>query len=326
MKIELTPEIFAVERWSCIVRSNDNVASFIKELVLELPQGEEVPFRAGGYIQIECPPHELHYRDFDIGEEYRGEWDQFDLWRFVSKVDEPVQRAYSMANYPGERGVIMLNVRVCSPPPNAPEAPPGQMSSYIFGLKPGDGVTISGPFGEFFARPTDNEMCFIGGGAGMAPMRSHVFDQFKRLHTQRVVTFWYGARNGTCSPSGSSSTSSLMKLATLSFERTRQLQRWTAKISGGSPIFMSSLTFTWQASRTPSRASAGLMCVTSVGSSAPPPSFTVTRHTPQVPFPPHADGTKMPLAERVPSKVSPRSTIRDFSRSSLIRTSTLPPG
>ncbi len=195
MKIELPPEIFEVQRWSCRVRSNDSVASFIKELVLELPQGEEVPFRAGGYIQIECPPHELHYRDFDIGEKYRSEWDQYDLWRYASKVDEPVQRAYSMANYPDEKGIIMLNVRVCSPPPNAPEAPPGQMSSYIFGLKPGDEVIISGPFGEFFARPTDNEMCFIGGGAGMAPMRSHIFDQFKRLHTQRKVTFWYGGRS-----------------------------------------------------------------------------------------------------------------------------------
>ncbi len=195
MKIALPPEIFAVRRWSCRVRSNDNVASFIKELVLELPEGEEVPFRAGGYIQIECPPHEFRYRDFDIGEKYRGEWDQFDLWRFVSKVDEPVQRAYSMANYPEEKGIIMLNVRVSSPPPNAPEAPPGQMSSYIFGLKPGDEVTIAGPFGEFFARPTENEMCFVGGGAGMAPMRSHIFDQFKRLHTQRKITFWYGARS-----------------------------------------------------------------------------------------------------------------------------------
>ena len=195
MKIELPPELFEVRRWSCRVRSNDSVATFIKELVLELPPGDEVPFRAGGYIQIECPPHELRYRDFEIGEEYRGEWDQYDMWRYISKVDEPVQRAYSMANYPGEAGVIMLNVRVCSPPPNAAEAPPGQMSSYIFGLKPGDEVVISGPFGEFFARPTDNEMCFIGGGAGMAPMRSHIFDQFERLASKRKVTFWYGARS-----------------------------------------------------------------------------------------------------------------------------------
>ncbi len=195
MKIEVPAEVFDVRRWKCKVSSNHNVATFIKELVLELPPGDSVPFRAGGYIQIECPPHELSYRDFDIGEKYRSEWDRYDLWRYASKVDETVQRAYSIANYPDEKGIIMLNVRVCSPPPNAPEAPPGQMSSYIFGLKPGDEVTISGPFGEFFARPTDNEMCFIGGGAGMAPMRSHIFDQFKRVHTQRKVTFWYGARS-----------------------------------------------------------------------------------------------------------------------------------
>jgi Na+-transporting NADH:ubiquinone oxidoreductase subunit F len=195
MNIVLPPEVFEVRRWTCRVRSNHNVATFIKELILELPEGEEVPFRAGGYIQIECPPHEVAYRDFRIEPEYRGDWDQFDMWRYVSKVDEPVQRAYSMANYPGETGIIMMNVRIASPPPRLPDVPPGQMSSYLFGLKPGDEVVISGPFGEFYARPTDNEMCFIGGGAGMAPMRSHIFDQFKRLHTKRKVTFWYGARS-----------------------------------------------------------------------------------------------------------------------------------
>jgi Na+-transporting NADH:ubiquinone oxidoreductase subunit F len=195
MNIVLPPEVFEVRRWTCRVRSNHNVATFIKELILELPEGEEVPFRAGGYIQIECPPHEVAYRDFRIEPEYRGDWDQFDMWRYVSKVDEPVQRAYSMANYPGETGIILMNVRIASPPPRLPDVPPGQMSSYLFGLKPGDEVVISGPFGEFYARPTDNEMCFIGGGAGMAPMRSHIFDQFKRLHTKRKVTFWYGARS-----------------------------------------------------------------------------------------------------------------------------------
>ena len=195
MKIEVEPEIFNVRKWQCRVRSNHNVATFIKELVLELPEGEEVPFRAGGYIQIECPPHVVKYADFDIEEEYRGDWDRFNMWQFVSNVGEPVSRAYSMASYPGEEGIIMLNVRIASPPPNMPNVPPGKMSSFIFDLKPGDEVTISGPFGEFFARDTDNEMVFIGGGAGMAPMRSHIFDQFRRLHTDRKVSFWYGARS-----------------------------------------------------------------------------------------------------------------------------------
>lgn len=196
MRIEVPHEVFSVQEWVCTVRSNHNVATFIKELVLELPEGQTVPFRAGGYIQIKCPPHVVHYKDFDVEPEYRGDWDKFNMWRYVSKVDETVSRAYSMANYPEERGVIMLNVRIASPPPRAPEdTPPGIMSSYIFNLKPGDKVTIAGPFGEFFARETDNEMLFIGGGAGMAPMRSHIFDQFKRLATTRKVTFWYGARS-----------------------------------------------------------------------------------------------------------------------------------
>ena len=195
MEIEVEPEVFSVKKWNCTVRSNDNVATFIKELILNLPEGEEVPFRAGGYIQIECPPHTVHYKDFDIGEEYRGDWDRFDMWRFTSVVTEDVTRAYSMANYPEEYGMIMLNVRIASPPPRMPDVPPGIMSSYIFNLKPGDEVVISGPYGEFFARETDNEMVFIGGGAGMAPMRSHIFDLFKRIKTDRKVSFWYGARS-----------------------------------------------------------------------------------------------------------------------------------
>ncbi|MDP6979813.1 MAG: NADH:ubiquinone reductase (Na(+)-transporting) subunit F [Myxococcota bacterium] len=195
MKIEIPAEVFSVRKWECTVRSNHNVATFIKELVLELPAGESVPFRAGGYIQIEAPAHTVEYKNFDVEEEYRGDWDQFDQWRYVSTVDEPVTRAYSMANYPEEEGIIMLNVRIASPPPRTPDVPPGQMSSWIFNLKPGDKATISGPFGEFFARPTENEMIFIGGGAGMAPMRSHIFDQFRRLHTNRKVSFWYGARS-----------------------------------------------------------------------------------------------------------------------------------
>ena len=196
MKIEVPPEVFDVRKWICNVRSNRNVATFIKELVLELPPGEAVPFRAGGYIQIESPPHIVQYKTFDIDEEYREDWDKFDMWRYVSKVDEPVTRAYSMASYPEEKGIIMLNVRVASPPPRAPEGiPPGKMSSFIFNLKPDDEVTISGPFGEFYARDTDAEMMFIGGGAGMAPMRSHIFDQLRRLASKRKITYWYGARS-----------------------------------------------------------------------------------------------------------------------------------
>ena len=195
MKIEVEPEIFNVRKWKCRVRSNHNVATFIKELILELPEGEAVPFRAGGYIQIECPPHEVHYKDFDVEEEYRADWDKYNVWQYTSKVTEGVTRAYSMASYPEEAGIIMLNVRIASPPPNMPNVPPGIMSSYIFSLKPGDEVTISGPFGEFFAKETGNEMVFIGGGAGMAPMRSHIFDQFRRLHTDRKVSYWYGARS-----------------------------------------------------------------------------------------------------------------------------------
>ncbi len=196
MEIEVPPEVFSVRRWNCKVRSNNNVATFIKELVLELPEGESVPFRAGGYIQINCPAHTVQYKDFEVEEEYHSDWDRFNLWRYVSTVEEPVERAYSMANYPEELGAIMLNVRVASPPPRAPEGtPPGKMSSYIFGLKRGDDVEISGPFGEFFAKDTDTEMVFVGGGAGMAPMRSHIFDQFRRIGTKRKVTFWYGARS-----------------------------------------------------------------------------------------------------------------------------------
>ena len=196
MAIELPPEMFSVKQWRCKVRSNNNVATFIKELVLELPVGESVPFRAGGYIQIEAPPSTVKYADFDIDEQYRADWDKFNLWRYVSTVEEPVTRAYSMANYPEERGVIMLNVRVASPPPRSPEGtPPGKMSSYMFNLRVGDEVTISGPFGEFFAKETGAEMLFVGGGAGMAPMRSHIFDQFRRLSTSRRVSYWYGARS-----------------------------------------------------------------------------------------------------------------------------------
>lgn len=195
MRIEVPAEVFDCRKWECTVRSNENVATFIKELVLELPPGENVDFRAGGFIQIECPPHELDFKSFKVEDEYKGDWDKYNLWKYKSKVDDTTIRAYSMANYPEEKGIIMLNVRIATPPPKMDDVPPGIMSSYIFDLKPGDKVTISGPFGEFFAKETENEMVFIGGGAGMAPMRSHIFDQLRRIHTNRKMTFWYGARS-----------------------------------------------------------------------------------------------------------------------------------
>ncbi|MEM6537300.1 MAG: NADH:ubiquinone reductase (Na(+)-transporting) subunit F [Pseudomonadota bacterium] len=195
MEIQVPDEVFGVKKWECEVVSNDNVATFIKALVLKLPEGEDVDFRAGGYIQISAPPHTVDYKDIDVAEEYRSDWDKFDLWQYKSVVDTPIERAYSMANYPEEKGIIMLNVRIASPPPGSEGIPPGKMSSYVFNLKPGDKVTIAGPFGEFFARDTKKEMVFVGGGAGMAPMRSHIFDQLKRLGSDRKISFWYGARS-----------------------------------------------------------------------------------------------------------------------------------
>jgi Na+-transporting NADH:ubiquinone oxidoreductase subunit F len=196
MKIKVPEEVFGVRKWECRVRSNDNVATFIKELVLELPEGETLDFRAGGYIQIECPPHSLKYSEFDIGEEFIEDWKRYGLLELESVVTEPTTRAYSMASYPEENDIIMLNVRIATPPPNVMhKVPTGIMSSYIFNLKPGDTCAVSGPYGEFFARDTDNEMVFIGGGAGMAPMRSHIFDQLKRLDSKRRISFWYGARS-----------------------------------------------------------------------------------------------------------------------------------
>lgn len=195
MKIEVEPEFFGVKQWDTTVLSNDNVATFIKELVLKIPEGEDVNFRAGGYVQIEAPPHTVDYHDFDIPEDYRGDWERFKIFDNVSKVDEPTIRAYSMANYPQEKGLIKFNIRVASPPPGSKGIPPGKMSSWLFSLKAGDKVKVSGPYGEFFAKETDNEMVFIGGGAGMAPMRSHIFDQLLRLNSQRKISFWYGARS-----------------------------------------------------------------------------------------------------------------------------------
>jgi len=195
MDVEVPEEAFETKKWECTVRSNRNVATFIKELVLELPEGEDVDFKAGGYIQIEAPPHVVEYKDFDIEEEYHPDWDQYNVWQYKSVVEEPVIRAYSMANYPGEKGIIMLNVRVASPPPRQPDVPPGKMSSYIFNLKPGDKVTISGPYGEFFIKETESEMLYVGGGAGMAPLRSHIFELFKNLKTGRKISYWYGGRS-----------------------------------------------------------------------------------------------------------------------------------
>jgi len=189
MEIEIPVEIFGVKRWECEVISNDNVATFIKELVLKLPEGEVVDFRAGGFVQFEIDP-------YDVAEEYRGDWEKFGVFNNTSKVDEVTIRAYSMANYPEEKGVMKFNIRIASPPPGT-DFEAGKMSSYLFTLKPGDKITIFGPFGDFFAKETQSEMVFIGGGAGMAPMRAHIFDQLLRLKTDRKITFWYGGRNET---------------------------------------------------------------------------------------------------------------------------------
>jgi Na+-transporting NADH:ubiquinone oxidoreductase subunit F len=194
MKIEVEPEFFGVKQWECEVISNQNVATFIKELVLKIPDGESVDFRAGGYVQLEVPPHEVEYKNFDIEERFRGDWEKFGLFNHKSKCDKTTIRAYSMANYPDEKGLIKFNIRIATPPPRS-NHPPGIMSSFVFNMKPGDKIKVFGPFGEFFAKETDNEMVFIGGGAGMAPMRSHIFDQLCRLHSKRKITFWYGARS-----------------------------------------------------------------------------------------------------------------------------------
>jgi Na+-transporting NADH:ubiquinone oxidoreductase subunit F len=195
MLIEVPPEMLDARKWHCTVQSNRNVATFIKELVLKLPEDEEVNFRAGGYIQIEVPPHTLEYRNFDIDERFLSDWTKFKMFQYRSHVYAPVTRAYSMANWPGEKGIIKLNVRIASPPPGSDSLPPGQVSSYIFNLQPGDEVTIAGPFGEFFMDDSDSEVMLIGGGAGMAPLRSHVFDLFKGKRTKRKVSFWYGGRS-----------------------------------------------------------------------------------------------------------------------------------
>ena len=195
MRIQIPEEVFGVKQWECTVESNDNVATFIKELVLRLPEGESVDFRAGGYVQLECPPHNVNFDNFEIGKEYKGDWERFGFFKYGSASEDTTIRAYSMANYPEEKGIVKFNIRIATPPPGSEGIPPGIMSSWVFDLKPGDKITVYGPFGEFFAKETDAEMVFIGGGAGMAPMRSHLFDQLKRLNSKRKITFWYGARS-----------------------------------------------------------------------------------------------------------------------------------
>ena len=196
LKITIPEEVFGVKEWECEVVSNDNVATFIKELVLKLPEGEEVNFKAGGYVQLEAPAYsDLDYKSFDVASEYREDWDKFKIWDNVAQNSEPIIRAYSMANYPQEKGVLKFNIRVASPPPGSTDIPPGVMSSWTFNLKAGDKVRVFGPFGEFFAKKSSAEMVFIGGGAGMAPMRAHIFDQLLRINSDRKISFWYGARS-----------------------------------------------------------------------------------------------------------------------------------
>ena len=201
MKIEVPPEVFSVKKWECEVVSNDNVATFIKEFVVKLPEGETLDFQPGGFIQIEVPPFECDFKDFEgIDERFHPDWDRFNVWDFKLVNTEPVFRAYSMANHPAEGDIIMLNIRIATPPPDREkggweDVPPGIASSYVFSRKPGDMVTVSGPFGEFFIQETDREMVYIGGGAGMAPLRSHLYHLFHTLKTGRKVSYWYGARN-----------------------------------------------------------------------------------------------------------------------------------
>ena len=196
IRVRIPDEVFGVRKWICTVRSTCGLSTFIKEIVLELPTGEHVPFRAGGYIQVECPPYQATFADFDLEPQFRDEWDHHKLWRFQAGTKTPTTRAYSMANYPEERGIILLNIGIALPPPGSGEnVPPGVVSSYLFNLQPGDPVTIAGPYGEFYAKDTDNEMVFIGGGTGMAPLRSHIFDQLKRVKTDRKISFWFGVRS-----------------------------------------------------------------------------------------------------------------------------------
>ncbi|MGB0430813.1 MAG: NADH:ubiquinone reductase (Na(+)-transporting) subunit F [Bacteroidia bacterium] len=200
MKIQVPEEIFGIKKWECEVVSNYNVASFIKEFVVELPEGEELDFEAGGYIQIDVPEGQYKFSDMDIENEYRGDWDNFKMWDLVTKVDEPIFRAYSMANHPAEGNIVMLNIRIATPPWDRAagrfmDVNPGMCSSFVFTRKPGDKVMVSGPYGEFFIKPTNKEMVYIGGGAGMAPLRAHIFHLFHTMKSDRKVSYWYGGRS-----------------------------------------------------------------------------------------------------------------------------------
>ena len=196
LRVGIPEEVFGVRQWECTVQSTRGVSTFIKEIVLELPEGEEVPFRAGGYIQVHCPAFRTRFSEFTIEPEYRDEWDRLNLWRYTAGTKTPTTRAYSMANYPDEKGIVLLNIGIALPPPSAGDSvPPGVVSSYLFNLQAGDRTTIAGPYGEFYARDTDHEMVFIGGGTGMAPMRSHIFDQLERIKTKRKISFWFGVRS-----------------------------------------------------------------------------------------------------------------------------------
>ncbi|MFC7357696.1 NADH:ubiquinone reductase (Na(+)-transporting) subunit F [Jejudonia soesokkakensis] len=207
MNIHIPEEVFGIKKWDAVVVRNYNVASFIKEFVVEIP--EDMNYKAGGYIQIEIPPCEVKYEDIDITahpeehetpDKFQAEWDKFGLWPLVMKNTETVERAYSMASYPAEGREIMLNVRIATPPWDRAknqwmQVNPGIASSYIFNLKRGDKCVISGPYGEFFINPSESEMLYVGGGAGMAPMRSHLYHLFNTLKTGRKVTYWYGGRS-----------------------------------------------------------------------------------------------------------------------------------
>lgn len=194
--VELPEDLLGVQEFVCSVRSARSVATFMRELVLDLPAGARLDFRAGAFVQLHCPRYEASFRDFDIPDAFREEWDRLDLWRLTARCHKPTVRAYSLANHPGEAGIAQLVVRIATPPPDAgAEVPPGVVSSYLFSRRPGEEVTITGPFGSFVARDTDREMVFVGGGAGMAPMRSHVLDELLNKRTDRKVTFFYGARS-----------------------------------------------------------------------------------------------------------------------------------
>ena len=200
MQVIVPEEVFGVKEWECEVISNRNVSTFIKEFVVKLPEGEVMNFKSGSYAQITIPPYDIKYSDYDIDEKFRGDWDHFDMWSLTCKNDTETIRAYSMANYPAEGNIITLNVRIATPPMDRAThkwlpVSPGISSSYIFSLKPGDKVRMSGPYGDFHIQDTDAEMLYIGGGAGMAPLRAQILHLFRTLHTGRKVSYWYGARS-----------------------------------------------------------------------------------------------------------------------------------